>query len=149
MGRTVNQPSKMQTNDITKHGRCAKRHVQILIPEIPWYHRGHHKGEHWCQNHIEPAKCRSCSSEASLPLPGLLFLESHNRVGFKVAHIHGFAHLGHIWVFSHHQPAHVGEKEASVDVVGVGVGVRELVVDSVVPTPLVDAILESYGLQKT
>ena len=76
-------------------------------------------------------------------------MESYYRVGFQVAQVQGFSSFDDVRVFSHHQPAHVGEKEAPVDVVGVGVGVREFMVASVVPSPLVDAILETYGLEET
>lgn len=41
----------------------------------------------------------------------------------------------------HQQPAHVGEEEPPLSVVGVRVGLGELVVDAVVPGPLENVVL--------
>ena len=131
MSHTVNRPSKMKTNDKTQHASCAKRYVQILIPEIPWYHSRYHQRKNRCQNRV------------------VLFLESYDWVGLKVAHVHGFAQSGEVWVFVHQQPSHMGEEETPFDAVGVGVGVCEFVVDPVVMAPHVDAVLESYSLENT
>ena len=74
-------------------------------------------------------------------------MESYDRVSFQVAHVHGFAKSDDVWVLSYHQPSHMGEEEALVDVVRVGVGICEFVVGPVVTAPLEDAILESYSLK--
>lgn len=44
-------------------------------------------------------------------------------------------------MFANQQPADVGEEKAPFGVVGVCVGLRELVVDAVVPGPLVYVVL--------
>lgn len=45
----------------------------------------------------------------------------------------------------HQQPAHVGEEEPPLSVVGVRVGLGELVVDAVVPGPLENVVLITGG----
>lgn len=45
----------------------------------------------------------------------------------------------------HQQPAHVGEEEPPLSVVGVRVGLGELVVDAVVPGPLKNVVLITGG----
>jgi hypothetical protein len=47
-----------------------------------------------------------------------------------------------------HKPSHVREEEAAVGVVGVGVGVRVLVVEAMVATPLVYVVLNGRRLQE-
>jgi len=46
------------------------------------------------------------------------------------------------------QPADVGEKETSFGVVGIGIGLGILVVDSVVPGPLDDVVLKGDCLEE-
>lgn len=44
-----------------------------------------------------------------------------------------------------HEPAHVGKEEASVHIVRIRVGLGELVVDPVIPRPLVQVVLWNGG----
>jgi hypothetical protein len=75
-------------------------------------------------------------------------LPHHHPVIFQIAHVDAFAFVDHIWMLANHYPAHVGEEEASVDVVRVGICVRELVVDPVVSCPHVHARLVAEGVAK-
>ena len=65
-------------------------------------------------------------------------LEHDQGILLQVGHVDSAAGRRHGRVLPHQQPAHVGEEEASVDVVRVGVGLAPLVVDPVVPGPGVD-----------
>lgn len=79
------------------------------------------------------------SPQNSLPL------EHHHFVGLYVAQVQLLALLYHIWVLAHQQPANVGEEKAPHGVVGVCICLGEFVVDTMVPDPLVDVILQGKG----
>lgn len=69
------------------------------------------------------------------------FLEHNHRVCLEVLQLQLASLFDDVGMLADQQPADVGEEEAPLSVVGVGVRLRELVVDSVVPGPLVDVIL--------
>ena len=69
-------------------------------------------------------------------------LEHHHRIGLQVVHVDGSAPAGHLGVLPHQQPADVAEEEAAAGVVRIGVRIGEAVVGAVVPTPLVDVVLQ-------
>lgn len=71
----------------------------------------------------------------------LLLLEHDDGIRFQVGHIDRLSFFLDHDMFSGHEPTHVGEEEASLGVMGVRVGLRVLVVNSVISRPLVDAVL--------
>jgi hypothetical protein len=71
----------------------------------------------------------------------LLFLEHDDRISLQVRHVHTFPLHLHGLMFLRHKPSHVGEEEASSRIMWVGIRFHEFVMDSVVPAPLVDAVL--------
>lgn len=75
-----------------------------------------------------------------------LLLEHNNGIGFQIAHIDLFALLLDVGMFSAEQPTHVGKEEATSGVVGIGISVREFVMDAMIACPLVNAILEGERL---
>jgi hypothetical protein len=79
---------------------------------------------------------------------GSLVLEPQQPVVGEVAHVDFGSELSHVGVFFAHQPAHVGEEEATLRVVWIGVGVAELVVDAMVADPLDDRILHGDGVEE-
>lgn len=78
----------------------------------------------------------------------LLALPDDHPVLLEVGHVHGATLDQHVAMLADHQPAHVREEEASLRVVRVGVGVRELVVHTMVAHPLVDVVLEGDCLEE-
>lgn len=78
----------------------------------------------------------------------LLALPDDHPVLLEVGHVHGATLDQHVAMLADHQPAHVREEEASLCVVRVGVGVRELVVHTMVAHPLVDVVLEGDRLEE-
>lgn len=78
----------------------------------------------------------------------VLVLEPDNRVGLQVAHVDGFALLDALRVAFAHKPADVREEETPLRVVRIGVGVGELVVRPVIPTPLIDRRLKAHCLKE-
>lgn len=72
----------------------------------------------------------------------LLSLEPDHRISQQVSDIKSFPLLNDISMLPNKQPPDVGEEEAPAGVVGVSIGLRVLVVDSVVPGPLEDVILQ-------
>lgn len=62
-------------------------------------------------------------------------------VSLHVAQVHLDALPQHVGVLPLHEPADVREEEAPLDVVRVGVRLRELVVHAVVADPLQDRVL--------
>lgn len=73
----------------------------------------------------------------------LLPLEHQDWVCEEVWHVYSLALADHIWVFAQHEPANMREEEASVGVVGVCISLAVLVMDSVVASPFVHAVLQS------
>ena len=59
----------------------------------------------------------------------------------QVTEVNRFTAFDHFGALFHHQPADVGKEEASLDVVRVAVGFRELVVSPVVTAPVEEVIL--------
>lgn len=59
----------------------------------------------------------------------------------QVATVQSLFLLRDLWMFLHHQPTDVGEKETTLGVVRVGIGISEFVVGPVGPGPVVDALL--------
>lgn len=89
------------------------------------------------------ALCLSVPSPDSSPVSvHLLSLESDHRIRQQVGEVKLSPLLNDILMFAHKQPPDVGEEEAPAGVVRVRVGLRVLVVDSVVPGPLEDVILQ-------
>lgn len=70
------------------------------------------------------------------------FLEHDDGICFEVREVDGFPETDNVGMFAHHEPADVGEEEASGGVVGVSVGVAVLVVLPVVSDPNVQAVLQ-------
>ena len=75
-----------------------------------------------------------------------LSLEHNNGISSNVIHGNPFPFRVDIPVFLDKQPAHVGKEEPSVGIVGVSVSVGKLMVDSMVPDPFIDVVLQSHGL---
>lgn len=71
-----------------------------------------------------------------------LFVEPDDRISQEVAGVDGFALADDFRVLSTEQPTDVCEEKASSCVVGVGVCLRILVVDTMVSGPLVDVVLK-------
>ncbi len=69
----------------------------------------------------------------------------YDGVGEQIIHRHSFALVNDVWVFLREQPANVGEEETPLSVVGVGMGLAELVVYPVVPCPDVHAVLYAHN----
>ena len=72
----------------------------------------------------------------------LLSLEPDHRISQQVGDVKLPPLLDNIPMLADKQPPDMGEEEAPAGVVGISVGLRVLVVDSVVPGPLEDVILQ-------
>lgn len=72
----------------------------------------------------------------------LLSLEPDHRISQQVSDIQVSPLLDDISMLPNKQPPDVGEEEAPAGVVGVSVSLRVLVVDSMVPGPLEDVVLQ-------
>lgn len=72
-------------------------------------------------------------------------MELDHGIGQDIAHVDLLALMEHVRVFVHHQPAAVREPEAPVRVVGVSIGLRVLVVDTMIPHPVEDGVLAGNG----
>ena len=71
-------------------------------------------------------------------------MKGNNRILQDVTHVDHLPVPQHFWMFRLHEPAHVGEEEASMRVMRVGICLAELVVDTVVSDPVKDRILLKY-----
>lgn len=91
----------------------------------------------FCQRQLPPTqrKTNICSPS----------LEHHHLVGLQVGQVQLPAFFDDVGMLAHQQPADVGEEEPPFGVVGVRVGLRELVVDAVVPGPLEYVVLITGG----
>lgn len=74
--------------------------------------------------------------------PHLLSLESDDGVIQQIGEIQLSSLFYDVFVLAHKQPANVGEEEAPHSIVRVCICLGELVVDTVVPGPLIDVILQ-------
>lgn len=72
----------------------------------------------------------------------LLFLEHDDFICLQVRQLQLLALLDDVGVLAYEQPANVSEEKAPHCIVGVGIRLRVLVVNPVVPRPLVDVVLE-------
>ena len=68
-------------------------------------------------------------------------MKGNNRILQDVTHVDHLPVPQHFWMFRLHEPAHVGEEEASMRVMRVGICLAELVVHSVVAHPIKYRIL--------
>ena len=75
-------------------------------------------------------------------------LESHHRILFQIGQVDCATFFDHRRMFGAHEPAHVGEEESPFGVVWIGIGLRVLVMDSVVTTPHEDTVLHGHRLQQ-
>lgn len=66
-----------------------------------------------------------------------------DKILLKIAHIDRGSLVDDIRVLTDQEPAHMREEEASLCVVRVRVRVREFMMDSVIPHPLVNVILQN------
>lgn len=129
VGGTVHQPGAVQSYQVPNHERENERRPKALAPQ----HYGNHRGHQYREHYRHP--------------PEVAVLEHNVRIRLQVGHVDQLALFLHIRVLLATEPAHVGEKEAALDVVRVGVGLGELVVHSVVARPGVDAVLACHSLQ--
>jgi len=70
-----------------------------------------------------------------------LALETQHRIDIEISEVEEFSFPDNIRMFLTEKPANVSEEKASLSVVGIGRGLWELMVDTVVPTPLNQMIL--------
>lgn len=74
-------------------------------------------------------------------------MKLNQRIIIDIRHVHQFAFAQNRRMFLHHQPTHVGKEKPTIRIVGVCMGFREFVMDSVVSNPLRNRILEEkYSL---
>ena len=64
-------------------------------------------------------------------------------IGKQIIHRYSFSLCHDIWMLFGQEPAHMSEKEASLGVVWIRIGLTVLVVDSVVTRPFVYRVLEN------
>lgn len=76
----------------------------------------------------------------------MLLVELDNRIGQHVAHVDQTTLFDALRVLPQHQPTNVGEEEAPVRVVRVGIGFGVLVMDSVIPDPIVQTVLTGHAV---
>lgn len=70
-------------------------------------------------------------------------LPNDNRILLEIAHVDRGTLVDDVRMLAHQEPAHVREEEASLRVVRIRIRVRKLVVDSMIPHPFVNMILQS------
>lgn len=70
-----------------------------------------------------------------------LFLKHDVGIGLQVGHVNLLSILDDFRMLPAHQPANVGEEEAAIGIVRICVGVRVLVVLTVIPDPYPEAVL--------
>lgn len=71
----------------------------------------------------------------------LLLMELDDGVVVDVAHVKHATFSQHFRMLIHHKPADVSKEEASIRIVGIGIGFGEFVVHTMVANPFVDRIL--------
>lgn len=131
VGGAVDQPGQVEGHAVAEHDANEKGIPQTLTPEEVRNHCG--KGA--------PNK----EQKRNVIFP----LEPDHWVCHQVTHVNCFALFLDIRVLLHQKPPNMREKEAPFGVVRVGVGFGEFVVHSVVPTPLVNVILERHYVEKS
>lgn len=70
-------------------------------------------------------------------------LPDDNGILLQITHVDRGSLADHIRMFADQEPAHVREEETSLRVMGVRISVREFMMDSVIPHPLVNVILQN------
>ena len=77
----------------------------------------------------------------------VLVLPHNDRIIFQVAHVNKFSLCFNVWMFSAQKPAHVSEKETSLDIVWICICLREFVMSSMISHPHVYRILNQKNHQ--
>lgn len=129
VGRGVHQPSHMQRQRVSEEGGVPRVHG-FLVPVVTRYPSGKQKAENRHQDDVKPA------------------LPDDNKILLEIAHINRSPFADDIRMLTDQKPTHVRKEETPLRVVRIRVRVREFMMDSVIPHPLINMILESYGLQK-
>jgi hypothetical protein len=119
----------MQRHEVAVHGE-AQRHIHRGVKKIHGRRNRKHVTDEQHQRNVESV------------------LKPQQPVIGEVAHVDFGTKLLHIGVLFAHQPAHVGEEEAALRVVWIGIGVAVLVVNAVVADPLDDRILHGDGVEE-
>jgi len=73
-------------------------------------------------------------------------LELQKRILVEISEVYVLALGADVWVLFDHEPAHMCEEEPTTSIMGVSLGLGELVVDSVVTGPLDQIILEGNAV---
>lgn len=97
--------------------------VETFSPKIPWNQHGSNEGENGCQDFVMPV------------------LKHDDGVIFEVGKVETFPFGDNVGMFANHDPADVGEEEATRGVMWVTVRFRVKVMNSVVTSPFVGRVL--------
>jgi hypothetical protein len=128
VGGGVDEPGEVQNDGVAESAGDEEGVPEFLAPEVLRDLGGHDVAHVQGEPRVE------------------LLLEHDEGVLVQVREVEVAAGLDDGGVLLDEEPAHVGEEEAAGGVVGVGLGLRELVVDAVVAGPVVDAALVGDGV---
>jgi hypothetical protein len=78
----------------------------------------------------------------------VLFLEGDDRVSGEVREVETLALLNESRVLPAEEPAHVSKEKPTLGIMRIGMGLGVLVMNTVVPAPLPNAVLEGNGLEE-
>lgn len=123
MGGGVHHPGEMQDQTVAEASCNPKCVPKGLTPEISGDKR----------RHDEAHELR----EPRVPVT----LETDHRIRSKVREIQLFAAFHYLRVFLHDKPPHMREEEATGGIVRIRICLRVLVVNAMIPGPVVDAAL--------
>lgn len=123
MGGRVDKPRGVEGQDVAQDHRYEVGVPQALSPEIPGNDCGYNEAEDSHGRHVK-----------------FLLIIDH-RIGQHVGQVDFTADAFDVRMLFAHKPSAVREEETSHRVYRIGVGLRVLVVHSVVTTPLVDRVL--------
>lgn len=130
VGSRVDQPGEVKNNAVSQGSSNEESSPEVFTPVA--------------NGNLSRENIAHVQGEPRVALP----LEGNNRVGLQVREIHFASSLNNIGVLLDEQPTHVGKEKPTGSVVGVSVGLRKFVVNSVVTSPVPDATLVGNRIQE-
>ena len=121
--RTVDQPCKVQTANISEDNLCDKGQVQLLTPQIVRNHYGQNK-----------AKCQFQGNK-------IFLMELYDRILQDIRHVNLTTTSQNLRVFVHHQPANMGKEKSAIRIVRIGIGLRVFMVNAMIANPVIQSVL--------
>lgn len=124
MGGTVHRPSEVQAAHVAEEALLDEGQGPGLAPAVDWDHGGQDEAEEGLQG------------------DEVLLVEADHGISQNVAHVDLATTTKYLRMLQHHQPAHVGEEESPVSIVGIRIRLRVFVMNSMVANPVVQGVLK-------